>query len=101
MLARPELRSGDVDTTWLDRMQLQGDIVAVRHADVAVLQAAIEISQAETAADRARFYAFARRGRPEAAPAPRVWLSCVIAGRRTAARSARSSATVIAWRSTA
>ena len=66
LLDRPELRSGDVDTTWLDRMQLKGDIVAVRHADVAILQAAIEISQAETAAERARFYAFARRGRPQA-----------------------------------
>ena len=66
LLDRPELRSGDVDTTWLERMQLQGDIVAVRYADVAVLLAAIEISQAETAAERARFYAFARRGRPQA-----------------------------------
>jgi acetyl-CoA carboxylase carboxyltransferase component/biotin carboxyl carrier protein len=66
LLDRPELRSGDVDTTWLDRMQLHGDHVAVRHADVAVLQAAIEISEGETAADRARFYAFARRGRPQA-----------------------------------
>ena len=66
LLDRPELRSGDVDTAWLERMQLKGDIVAVRHADVAVLQAAIEISQAETAIDRARFYAFARRGRPQA-----------------------------------
>ena len=66
LLDRPELRSGDVDTTWLDRLQLQGDIVAVRHADLAVLQAAVEISEAETAADRARFYAFARRGRPQA-----------------------------------
>ena len=39
----------------------------VRHADVALLQAAIELSDAETAADRARFYALARRGRPQAA----------------------------------
>ncbi len=69
LLDRPELRSGDVDTAWLDRMQLHGDNVAVRHADVAVLQAAIEISEAETAADRARFYAFARRGRPQASAA--------------------------------
>ena len=66
LLDRPELRSGDVDTTWLDRLQLQGDIVAVRHADLAVVQAAVEISEAETADDRARFYAFARRGRPQA-----------------------------------
>ena len=38
----------------------------MRHADVALLQAAIELAEAETAADRARFYAFARRGRPQA-----------------------------------
>ena len=36
------------------------------HADVAVLQAVIELGEAEDAADRARFYAYARRGRPEA-----------------------------------
>ena len=66
LLDRPELRSGDVDTTWLDRLHLQGDIVAVRHADLAVVQAAVEISEAETGDDRARFYAFARRGRPQA-----------------------------------
>ena len=64
LLDRPEVRTGDVDTTWLDRMQLRGEIVPVRHADIALLQGAIELSQAETAADRARFYAFARRGRP-------------------------------------
>jgi acetyl/propionyl-CoA carboxylase alpha subunit/acetyl-CoA carboxylase carboxyltransferase component len=66
LLQRPEVRSGDVDTTWLDRLQLGGEAVPVRHADVALLQAAIELAEAETAADRARFYALARRGRPNA-----------------------------------
>jgi acetyl/propionyl-CoA carboxylase alpha subunit len=66
LLDRPEVRTGEVDTTWLDRMQLGGDIVPVRHADIALVQAAIELSEAETATDRARFYAFARRGRPQA-----------------------------------
>ncbi len=37
-------------------------------ADVALLQAAIELADRETALERASFYAFARRGRPEAAP---------------------------------
>ena len=45
LLDRPEVRAGEVDTTWLDRLQLRGDIVPVRHADVALLQAAIEISR--------------------------------------------------------
>jgi acetyl/propionyl-CoA carboxylase alpha subunit/acetyl-CoA carboxylase carboxyltransferase component len=66
LLDRPEVRDGDVDTGWLDRLQLRGEIVSVRHADVALIQAAVELSEAETAADRARFYAFARRGRPQA-----------------------------------
>jgi acetyl/propionyl-CoA carboxylase alpha subunit/acetyl-CoA carboxylase carboxyltransferase component len=67
LLDRPEVRSGDVDTTWLDRLHLSGEIASVEHADVALLQAAIELSEAETAADLSRFYAFARRGRPQAA----------------------------------
>jgi acetyl/propionyl-CoA carboxylase alpha subunit/acetyl-CoA carboxylase carboxyltransferase component len=69
LLARPEVHAGDVDTTWLDRLHLSGEIVPVRHADVALLQAAIALADAETASDRARFYAFARRGRPQAGAA--------------------------------
>ncbi|HET8953227.1 MAG TPA: carboxyl transferase domain-containing protein [Solirubrobacteraceae bacterium] len=69
LLDRPELRTGDVDTTWLDRLHLRGEIASLEHADVALLQAAVELSETEIAADRARFYAFARRGRPQAAAA--------------------------------
>ena len=65
ILDRPEVRTGEVDTGWLDRLNLSGEIVPVRHADVALVQAAVELAEAETAADRARFYAFARRGRPQ------------------------------------
>jgi acetyl/propionyl-CoA carboxylase alpha subunit/acetyl-CoA carboxylase carboxyltransferase component len=65
LLDRDEVRRGEVDTGWLDRLQLRGEIVPARHADVAMLQAAIELSEADTAADRARFYALARRGRPQ------------------------------------
>jgi acetyl/propionyl-CoA carboxylase alpha subunit len=39
LLDRPEVRSGDVDTTWLDRLHLSGEIASVEHADVALLQA--------------------------------------------------------------
>ncbi len=66
LLDRPEVRSGDVDTAWLDRLQLSGEIVQARHADVALLQAAIALADGATADERARFYAFARRGRPQA-----------------------------------
>ncbi len=69
LLERPEVRSGDVDTGWLDRLHLRGEIVPDRYADVALVQAAIELAEAETATERARFYAFARRGRPQAAAA--------------------------------
>ncbi len=64
LLDRPEVRSGNVDTEWLDRLRLDGEVVPIRHGDVALVQAAIALAEAETAADRARFYAFARRGRP-------------------------------------
>jgi acetyl/propionyl-CoA carboxylase alpha subunit/acetyl-CoA carboxylase carboxyltransferase component len=66
LLDRPELRAGDVDTGWLDRLQAQGDVQPVRHADAALIQAAIALGDEATAAARGRFYALARRGRPEA-----------------------------------
>ncbi|MGZ4173370.1 MAG: ATP-binding protein, partial [Solirubrobacteraceae bacterium] len=68
VLDRPEVRAGEVDTAWLDRLYLSGEAVPVRHGDIALLQAAIAFADQDTAAGRAQFYAFARRGRPEAAP---------------------------------
>ncbi|MGZ5388058.1 MAG: ATP-binding protein [Solirubrobacterales bacterium] len=67
LLDHPDLRAGAVDNTWLDRLQLSGEMGQPPYADVALIQAAIEISEIETSLERARFYAFARRGRPEAA----------------------------------
>ena len=69
LLDRPDLCAGEVDTAWLDRLQSRGETVAVRHGEVAVLAAAIEIAHEMTASDRARFFAFARRGRPQVDPA--------------------------------
>src|SRR5919109_86484 len=66
LLGRPELRAGEVDTGWLDRLQIAGEVESRRHADVALLRAAIALRDAATAADRSRFYALARRGRPHA-----------------------------------
>ena len=66
LLGRDELRAGEVDTGWLDRLHAQGDVEPVRHADAALVQAAIALCDEETAADRAHFYALARRGRPQA-----------------------------------
>ena len=66
LLGRPELRSGEVDTGWLDRLQAQGDVEPVRHADAALVQAAIALCEAAAAGERGAFYALARRGRPHA-----------------------------------
>ena len=65
LLGRPELLAGEVDTGWLDRLQAQGDVEPMRHADAALVQAAIALCDAATAAERGRFYALARRGRPQ------------------------------------
>ena len=66
LLGRPELRAGEVDTGWLDRLQAQGEVEPMRHADAALVQAAIALCDAATADERGRFYALARRGRPHA-----------------------------------
>ena len=71
LLDRPEVRTGDVDTAWLDRLYLSGEATPVRHGDVALVQAAIELADEDLAADRARFYAYARGGRPQASAALR------------------------------
>ncbi len=70
LLSRPEVRSGEVDTGWLDRLQLRGETSPTRHAEVALVAAAVELADAQTAVDRATFYAFARRGRPETQAPP-------------------------------
>jgi acetyl/propionyl-CoA carboxylase alpha subunit/acetyl-CoA carboxylase carboxyltransferase component len=66
VLDHPDLRAGEIDTTWLDRLPIGGGVAPVRHADVALIQAAIEMSEIEAGLERARFYAFCRRGRPQA-----------------------------------
>ena len=66
LLGRPELLAGEVDTGWLDRLQADGDVEPVRHADAALVQAAIALCEAATAAERGGLYALARRGRPHA-----------------------------------
>ena len=66
VLARPQLWAGEIDTTWLDRLRLGGELETAPGAHTALAQAAIEVANAATAADRASFYALARRGRPQA-----------------------------------
>jgi len=69
LLDDPRLRAGEVDGGWLDRLSVTGGALPARHGDLALLQAAIELSDQDVADDRARFYALARRGRPQAAGA--------------------------------
>jgi acetyl/propionyl-CoA carboxylase alpha subunit/acetyl-CoA carboxylase carboxyltransferase component len=64
LLNRRELLAGEVDTGWLDRLQAQGDVEPTHNADAALIRAGIALCDAATAAERGRFYALARRGRP-------------------------------------
>src|SRR4051794_30979005 len=66
VLDRPELRAGEIDTTWLDRLRLVAEPPRIHGAHPALVPAAIELADAPTAGDRASFYALARRGRPQA-----------------------------------
>ncbi len=69
MLEQPEAYAGAIDPGWLDQLHESGAAAPVRHGDLALIQAAIELADRDAADDRARFYAFARRGRPETAGA--------------------------------
>jgi acetyl/propionyl-CoA carboxylase alpha subunit len=65
LLNRPEVRQGDVDTEWLDRLTAAGDHLPHRHADVALVVAALDAGDALHEIDRSRFFGWASRGRPQ------------------------------------
>ncbi|MDN5749130.1 MAG: ATP-grasp domain-containing protein, partial [Pseudonocardia sp.] len=64
LLGRPEIISGDTDTTWLDTMTAQG-YAPPQRLDVALLATAVEAQEAHVARQRERLFASAERGRPE------------------------------------
>ncbi len=64
LLDRPEVRSGDVDNRWLDRLTAEEGHLPDPHP-VALLAAAVEAYHADIAGVQAAFHAGARRGRPE------------------------------------
>jgi acetyl/propionyl-CoA carboxylase alpha subunit/acetyl-CoA carboxylase carboxyltransferase component len=66
LLDRPEVVAGTADTAWLDRTGTAGGTDPERHAAIALIQVAIDVSDAEEAAERAAFLASARGGRPRA-----------------------------------
>ena len=67
LLDRPEVVAGTADTGWLDRTGTGGGADPARHAALALVQVAIDVSDAEEARERAAFLASARGGRPRAA----------------------------------
>ena len=102
LLEREEVRAASADTGWLDRLAAAGEHVVRRHADVALLQAAIDVYDAEL---RRRAVTVLRVGssRP-AARAPRDRprrLRCATGGTATSWRSSASDRTSIASTSAA
>jgi len=67
LLGRPEVIAGRIDTAWLDRLTAAGDHLPTRHADVALVAAALDADQLQAAADQATFLG----GRIAAARRPR------------------------------
>lgn len=65
LLDREEVQDGPVDIGWLDRVAAAGDHLSTKHAEVALVQAAIDAYDAELAVEQAQFYASAARGRPQ------------------------------------
>ena len=66
LLDRPELVSGIADAGWLDRLIASDGHILTRHADVALLAAALDMYDSEQELERRGFYVGATRGRPRA-----------------------------------
>jgi len=64
LLNRTEVQNSQVDIGWLDREAAAGNHIPTQHADVALVQAAIDAYDAESAVEQVQFYASAARGRP-------------------------------------
>jgi acetyl/propionyl-CoA carboxylase alpha subunit/acetyl-CoA carboxylase carboxyltransferase component len=68
LLDREEVRTGRLDVRFLDRLVARGEQSSRRHAELALVRAAIEAYEAEADGERARFLSTAVRGRPEVRP---------------------------------
>ena len=64
MLDGDEVQRGIVDAGWLDRLTVGEASLPERHARIALLQAAIEVYDAEHAEELEAFFASAARMRP-------------------------------------
>ena len=65
LLERDEVRSGEIDTSWLDRLTADGAHLPTRRADVALIAAALDAEQLQADRDLLAFFGSASRGRPE------------------------------------
>jgi acetyl/propionyl-CoA carboxylase alpha subunit/acetyl-CoA carboxylase carboxyltransferase component len=66
LLERPEVRAGAIDTSWLDRLTAADGHLPNRHADVALVAAALDVFAIAATAERTAFLGWAERGRPQA-----------------------------------
>ncbi len=64
LLEHPDVIAGHYDTGWIDARMAAGELLEHRHADVALMCAAVEAYDVEHAIERASFYAEVARGRP-------------------------------------
>ena len=64
LLDRPELRSGELETTWLDSMMAAG-YTPPRRLDVALLATAVQSHDGHVARQQERLFTSAEHGRPE------------------------------------
>jgi acetyl/propionyl-CoA carboxylase alpha subunit/acetyl-CoA carboxylase carboxyltransferase component len=65
LLSRDEVQQGNFNIEWLDHLARAGNHLSRRYADVALIQAAIEVYDEQLAFEQAQFYATALRGRPQ------------------------------------
>ncbi len=66
LLERPEVRAGEIDTSWLDRLTAADGHVPTRLADVGLVAAALDAAELQGRAEVATFLGWAARGRPQA-----------------------------------
>jgi acetyl/propionyl-CoA carboxylase alpha subunit/acetyl-CoA carboxylase carboxyltransferase component len=66
LLDRREVREGDIDTGWLDRVTATDEFMSSRFRDIALMMAAIDAADGAEQDERERFFEWARRGRPHA-----------------------------------
>jgi acetyl/propionyl-CoA carboxylase alpha subunit/acetyl-CoA carboxylase carboxyltransferase component len=65
LVGQAEVQKGQFDVGWLDRSFASDRTLSDSCAHIALIQAAIEVHDAELALEQARFYASAVRGRPQ------------------------------------